>query len=152
METSDRHRKFISKVKEITGCSHEIAMELLGYHCELTMQIHNEQYSKGYNEGYDQCTKKRNHNIRYVIDFSSGMKKLYKTADLNHKDYIDIPYSDDTVFVNILERTKAYHDLDLIKIKLFYSDGTTIEGWYLDWIDVIGLADRKLLFDGRFNQ
>ncbi len=86
---------------------------------------------------------------RYVFDFT-GINRLYNTRELRKDDFIKIPYSDGHVFVNILERIKGVQDI--VKIKLFYPNGTIIEGWYLDHMDTIDIYNRDLLYDGRFNQ
>jgi hypothetical protein len=86
--------------------------------------------------------------IRYVWIQSDG-KYLYNT--LEFKDRVKVKSSPlNEIFVNILERQKkSYHTI--YKVRLFYADGTVMEGWTSDNLLPIRLSNVEEMFDGRFN-
>ena len=90
--------------------------------------------------------------VRYIWDtrFSNG-KFIYSCSNFNKETRICVPYSKEKIFVNILEKNdnKWCHHF---KVKLFYSDGTVLEGWTSDLDLPIQLTNKEELFDGRFNQ
>jgi len=87
--------------------------------------------------------------IRYI--WKEG-KYLYPNSDFSGNK-IRIPYHQNHIFVNILERIKEERiGQDSVHVKLFYTDGTVLEGWYLDIADYVTLVNDHELYDGRFNQ
>ena len=68
------------------------------------------------------------------------------------KEKFLVKHSCDPIFVNIFEVDKE--NLGWAKLKLYYSDGTIVEGW--TWHMVMNRPVKILgfdeLFDGRFNQ
>jgi hypothetical protein len=90
--------------------------------------------------------------IRYI--FVRHISSLYKTPKCKSEDAIFIPPSENKIFANILQRMpyKEGDSLEVVQVKLFYSDGSVITGWYVDYVDTIKIEPYQELFDGRFNQ
>jgi len=106
---------------------------------------------------------------RYV--WNGEAKYLFPTRNFKDEEKIFVPKSEynNPIFVNILE---IHEDEGIVfaRLKLFYSNGTVLEGWTSlnnDPLDITnpdtlqGLKPRSLrtagdlcqeLFDGRFNQ
>jgi len=88
--------------------------------------------------------------IRYKL-VPSDCKYLYLNSAFQREDKIAIPMSRNDIFVNILE-LKEISIGTAIHVKLYYSDGTILEGWTGLWLNPICLANEIELYDGRFNQ
>lgn len=88
--------------------------------------------------------------IRYVWTYEA--KYLYQYPHFDNKnERIEVPVDhENPVFVNIIERD-SINDYPTIKVKLFYANGETIEGWTASCLDPINITNREELFDGRFN-
>ncbi len=89
-------------------------------------------------------------NVRYIWDFNDA-RKIYKDIPLEAKGVINLPYSEDKIFVNILSVYAKGAFNTYYKVKLFYADGKTFEGWTWDGCMPIKLFNQEELFDGRFN-
>jgi len=86
--------------------------------------------------------------IRYF--WNGEAKHLYATEDFKKEDGIAIPPDPfNRIFVNIIKRVGS-HDIR-VKVKLFYANGTVLEGWTALNNDPISFTAMDELFDGRFN-
>ena len=87
------------------------------------------------------------HLNRYV--WNGEAKYLYKTEDFNKDNKFAVPF-EHKIFVNIVKRII---DNGIIKanVKLYYADGTVLEGWTIMNNNPLCISDIDELFDGRFN-
>ena len=85
--------------------------------------------------------------IRYI--WKQNNRYLWKTSDFKEEDRILVKCALNPIFVNILEVKKGIPTATLVR--LFYSDGTVLEGWTALNNSPISLTNTKELFDGRFN-
>ena len=89
--------------------------------------------------------------IRYV--WNGSAKYLWSDHELTKEGRIEIPFSNQPIFVNILERKVRKTDADESwKVKLYYSDGKILEGWVWSGHSPLSITNKIELFDGRFNQ
>ena len=88
--------------------------------------------------------------IRYIWVQNDG-KNIYPTSEFKTEDKIEVPRSDNPIFVNILRRQRLLGNM-AYQVKLFFSNGETLEGWTADFSFPITLINEEELFDGRFNQ
>jgi len=89
-------------------------------------------------------------NVRYIWARSDA-RNIYSSMDFTKETKIELP--DDyrnKIFVNILEVAKG-SCYTYYKVKLFYADGRTFEGWIYDGLMPIKLFNQEELFDSRFN-
>lgn len=88
--------------------------------------------------------------IRYVWNQNDG-KYLYQSNLFLREERFDVPKDQfQSIFVNILEVVGSIQLL--YHVKLFYANGTVIEGWTGLNDPPIDLTNKIGLFDGRFNQ
>lgn len=86
---------------------------------------------------------------RYTLDQS--VRYLYPDPDYKLPK-MTVLKSRHPIFVNILERNTDENSGDVaMRIKLFYADGNTMEGWTSQNLDPITITNQYELFDGRFN-
>jgi len=87
--------------------------------------------------------------IRYIWQ-QNNRTYLWKTSDYKKEDRFDVLLDrDNPIFVNILVVIHGFPTK--IQVKLFYSDGTVLEGWNVLDNSPISLMNAEELFDGRFN-
>ena len=87
--------------------------------------------------------------MRYKWNQRDG-KKL-NGARTSPYNPIDVPMDkSNDIFVNILEQVDD-NWITWYKVRLYYANGSILEGWTTDVCFPIELSDTKELFDGRFN-
>lgn len=86
--------------------------------------------------------------IKYVVD--NSLKSVFTTPDCSSDNTIPVKPSIRVDILDIKQIEKA-KNVPIYKIRLYCSDGFTIEGW-THQVDAIKISDPDdELFDGRFN-
>ena len=82
------------------------------------------------------------------IKFLTDEKQIRSASKSTVVNRFPVKYSDDPIFVDILEV-----DGDWALLKLFYSDGEIVIGWtwHMQTMRPVEIHDFNQLFDGRFN-
>lgn len=91
---------------------------------------------------------------RYIWIQSDG-RYLSTTSDFKKEDRITVPAPKNgtDIFVNILEvKEDKYRNQNVYLVKLFYYDGTVLQGWTALNAPPIKITNMDELLDGRFNQ
>lgn len=88
--------------------------------------------------------------IRYFWDQRDG-KNLGR--DANFESTFKVPFDPNKkIFVNILSvRQDETRHCKAFRVRLYYANGSTVEGWCTDTLMPIHIMNEEELFDGRFN-